>query len=91
MSKVIDFLQALGDGSTTAADAGFVAAVDALGVDDAMRQALINRDQDAINLILGGRQNVFCLLVPAEEDDKQQDDEPDRDDNDKEKENIRAA
>ena len=91
MSKVIDFLQALGDGSATTADAGFVAAVDALEVDDAMRQALLNRDQDAINLILGGRQNVFCLLVPAEEDDKQQDDEPDRDDNDKEKENIRAA
>ncbi|GAB2651759.1 hypothetical protein [Arenimonas aestuarii] len=90
MSKVIDFLQALGDGSATTAEAGLVAAVDALGVDDAMRQALINRDQDAINLILGGRQNVFCLLVPAEEDDKQQDDEPDRDDNDKE-ENIRAA
>lgn len=88
MSNVISFLQALGADAALAGE--YAGAVAALDVDPEMRAALLDRDQDAINRLLGGRGNVFSLLVPAEDDDTPEDSEEPAEDEER-KENIRAA
>jgi len=87
MSKVIAFLEALGEGTVATEGKAFEAGVDALGLDPELRAALVARDQAAINRLLGGRANVYSLLVPAEEDDKKDDDS----DGEEQPEKIRVA
>lgn len=87
MSKVIAFLEALGEGNMAADGRDFEAGVDALGLDPELRAALMARDQASINRLLGGRPNVYSLLVPAEEDDKKDDDR----DGEEQPEKIRVA
>lgn len=87
MSKVIAFLEALGEGNVATEGRGFEAGVDALGLDPELREALLARDQASINRLLGGRPNVYSLLVPAEEDDKKDEDQ----DTEEQPEKIRVA
>jgi hypothetical protein len=77
MSNVIRFLETLGSNPalTKMSAAEYAAAVVALDVDDAQRQALIDRDQDALNGLLGGRYDMMCILWPADEPAKE--DQPD--------------
>jgi hypothetical protein len=89
MSNVISFLQAMGAESAPSSDTGYREAVASLDVDPEMRAALLARDTAAINRLLGGRGNVFSLLVPAEDDDKKDGEEPAEDD--KQQEQIRVA
>lgn len=87
MSNVIAFLEAMGQDAAKSRLQGeeYVAAVDALGLDDAPRQALLQRDASAIGDLLGGRMKMMCLLFPADGDEKKDDkqdegDEPGQDD-----------
>jgi hypothetical protein len=88
MTNVIAFLEAMGQdaGKSRLQGEEYTAAVDALGLDDAPRQALLQRDASAIGDLLGGRMKMMCLLFPADgdekKDDKQDDDgdEPGQDD-----------
>ena len=66
MSNVIQFLEALGQNP---APADYAAAVAALDIDEAQRQALLDCDHAALNDLLGGRGKVYCLVVPAEEEE----------------------
>lgn len=74
MSNVIQFLERLGrdapigDGSAEA----YANAVGRLDIDSDLREALLRKDRDALNRLLGARHNVMLVLVPAE-------DEPGRD------------
>ena len=74
MSNVIQFLAALGSRpAMTAAD--FAATVGELDVGDAQRQALLDRDQDALNGLLGGREQMLCLIMnPGDEPVRKDDD-----------------
>lgn len=95
MDNVIAFLERMGRDPLLAnlpADE-LAAAIDAAGLDDAPRQALLDRNADALNGLLGGRHKMLCLLFPAEGDDqKKQDDEKEdgeQPDDDERKESIR--
>ncbi len=66
MSNVIQFLEALGQNP---APADYAAAVAALDIDEAQRQALLDRDLATLNDLLGGRGKVYCVVVPAEEEE----------------------
>lgn len=82
MSNVITFLEQLGQNPALAGRSpeSFAAAVDALGLDDAPRQALLDRDADALSGLLGGRVQMMCFLFPADGDEQKKNDEPDNDD-----------
>lgn len=85
MSNVIAFLESMGKDASLARLEGeaYVAAVDALGLDDAPRQALLDRDASALADLLGVRLEMMCMLFPADDDKKDDDqddsDEPDQD------------
>ena len=78
MSNVIAFLEQIGSSAALAAQPleDYVAAVDALGLDDAPRQALLDRDAQALNGLLGGRLQMMSILFPADGEEKQDGDEP---------------
>jgi hypothetical protein len=95
MSNVIGFLEQMGKNAALSRLEGeeFAAAVDALGLDDAPRQALLARDHEALNALLGGRLAMTCMLFPADDDNKKDDDQDDSDqpDQDDRKESIHRA
>lgn len=68
MSKVIRFLEALGSNSalTKLSAAQYAATVAVLDVDDAQRQALLDRDQATLTGLLGGREEMRCLVWPVD-------------------------
>lgn len=95
MNNVIAFLERMGRDPSLAKlpTEELAAVIDEAGLDDAPRQALLDRDADALNGLLGGRHKMLCLLFPAEGDDqkKQDDDKEDGEqpDDDDRKESIR--
>jgi hypothetical protein len=64
MSNAIQFLESLG---RNPAPIDYVAAVAALDVDEAQRQALMDRNHAGLNDLLGGRPKMLCLILPADE------------------------
>lgn len=79
MSKVIQFLESLGSNPalTRLSAAEYAATVAALDLDDEQRQALLDRDHDALNGLLGGRGQMLCLIMnPEEQPVRKDDDEP---------------
>ena len=86
MSNVVQFLESLGRNPAV----NYSAAVAALDVEDAERQALLARDQSALNDLLGGRKKVLCALFPAEGDEPQQEEQPEPDDAPGEEASIRT-
>lgn len=95
MSNVIGFLEQMGKNAALSRLEGeeFAAAVDALGLDDAPRQALLARDHEALNALLGGRLAMTCMLFPADDDNKKDDEQEDGDspDDDERKESVRGT
>lgn len=89
MSNVIQFLESMGKDATLAdmSPEDYIAAVNALAVDDMAQHALVNRDQDALNHLLGGRMKMMMVLVPAEDDDGEGKDD-DKDGDQKKEEEI---
>ena len=80
MSNTIRFLEVMGRGPVLS-PLEYTSAVAALDVDDDQRQALLARDHNALNDLLGGRKKMMCLILPAEDepapgDDEQQPEEP---------------
>ena len=84
MSNVIAFLESLGNDAAKSklTDEAYVAAVDALGLDDAPRQALLDRNAAGLNDLLGGRSKMICALFPADQEPQKEgedDQEPQED------------
>lgn len=82
MSNMVQFLETLGSNPALAqlSASEFEAIVAKLDVDDAQRQALLTRDDAALNDMLGGRERMLCVIWPADEpareDDQPGDDAP---------------
>lgn len=96
MSNVIAFLESLGKNAAHSQLSGeaYVAAVEALALDDAPRQALLDRDASALSGLMGGRLKMMCLLFPADGEQPKEGDEPaegDEPSQDEPKESIRHA
>lgn len=77
MSNAVQFLESLGSNPalTRLSAAEYAATVAALNVDDAQRQALLDRDIDALNGLLGGRVQMLCLIMNPEEQPVRKDDD----------------
>lgn len=66
MSTTVRFLESVGSKPLSSVD--YAAAVALLGIDEPQRQALMDRDQGALNSLLGERNTMYCLIVAAEDD-----------------------
>lgn len=82
MTNAIQMLANMGANASAArmtADQ-YAAAIAALGADDALTTALLDRDVAAISRSLGGRATMVCMVAPAEEEEQPaQDDQPNQD------------
>lgn len=83
MSEVIRFLESMGRNPAITAGE-FAASVAALEVDDAHKQALLQRDAISLNDLLGGRERMMLSQwapdsEPQRKDDDQEGDEPSQD------------
>lgn len=63
MSNIVQFLETLGASPKQLSGANYVSAVAASSLDDATREALLARDQDGLNRLMGGRAAMRCLIV----------------------------
>ena len=81
MSNIIEFLEKLGQSAPLSdqSEAEFSASIEALELDDAARDALMARNSEALNELLGGRMQMMCLLFPAEGEENKDDDPDDSD------------
>lgn len=75
MSNVVQFLEALGRNPQPLSADEFVQVVTSAALEPGVQQALLDRDADALNQLLGGRLSVMCMIVPAENDEPQREDE----------------
>jgi hypothetical protein len=78
MLDTIRFLETLGSNPMSSSD--YATAVTGLNVDATQRDALLNRDQAALNDLLGGRSTMFFgILAPDEAplEDEPAEDRPD--------------
>lgn len=77
MSNMVQFLETLGSNPalTMLSASEFEAIVAKLDVDDSQRQALLARDGAALNDMLGGRERMLCVIWPADEPARE-DDQP---------------
>jgi hypothetical protein len=83
MSEVIRFLESMGRNPAVTAGE-FAASVAALEVDDAHKQALLQRDATSLNDLLGGRERMMLAQwapdsEPQRKDDDQEGDVPSQD------------
>ena len=81
MSQIIQFLDAVGR-EPALSSAGYTAAVAALQIPDAQRQALLERDHAALNVLLDGRARMICMVNAPLDDDEQHETNPDDRDGD---------
>lgn len=75
--RSIGFLEELGRG-TPLTDAAYVAAIAALGVDEAESESLLGRDASKLASLLGGRSRMWCAILTPEDApaEDRPDDEP---------------
>ncbi|PIP79896.1 MAG: hypothetical protein COW84_08200 [Gammaproteobacteria bacterium CG22_combo_CG10-13_8_21_14_all_40_8] len=76
MKNTIRFLEELGENANFRLDRiDFEAILDNDDFDPKVREAIINKDQQVLELLLNARSKIVCMIVPAEEeDDKEEDD-----------------
>lgn len=77
MSNVVQFLEALARSTKPLSNDELAAAVANAALEPTTKQALLDRDAIRLNEALGGRLNVMCLIVPAENDEPQESEDKD--------------
>lgn len=76
MSNVLQFLESLGRNPRPLSADEFTAAVANADLAPAARNALLERDVEALNRELGGRGFMLCLIYPADNDEQPGDEAP---------------
>ena len=78
MSQVLQFLESLGRDGHPAHLVGreFEAMVSSLDIDDAQRQALLDRDAAGLGNLLSARPVMLCSIFPADEPQREDVDTP---------------
>jgi hypothetical protein len=61
--SIVQFLETLGAAPNPMSAANYAHAVEALGLDDAARDALLARDAGEINRVAGGRTDMRCFVA----------------------------
>jgi len=82
MSNVVQFLEALATSPKPLSPDEFAAAIERTELDPSAQKALLERNADALNKALGGRLKMMCMVVPAENDEPQEDEGSDGDEGD---------
>lgn len=78
MKNIIGFLEELGRNSDLRLDkVDFEAILENDDFDPEVRKAILDKDQNAIEMILNARSKIVCILIPAEEDDEDEDKDKD--------------
>jgi hypothetical protein len=77
MSNVVQFLETLARNPKPLSAEDFAVAVANAELGTASQQALLAKDANALNRVLGGRPMMMCLVAPAENDEPQDDEQPD--------------
>ncbi|GAB3346195.1 hypothetical protein [Lysobacter tyrosinilyticus] len=75
MSNVVQFLEALARNPKPMSPEEFASDVISAELDAAAETALLQRDAIGLSRAIGGRSNVMCLIVPAENDEPQENDQ----------------
>jgi hypothetical protein len=91
MSNVVQFLEALARNPKPLSAEDFAAAVADAQLDQASKEALLLRDANALNELLGGRTKMICMIAPAENDEPQQDEDRESEEESPDREESRAA
>lgn len=60
--SIVQFLETLGASPNNLSAANYISAIEALGLDDAARDALLSRDADGLNKLLNGRAAMRCVV-----------------------------
>lgn len=74
MSNAVRFLESIACQPNPMSAAEFAAAVGRSDLPAEMKQALLARDIDALSASLGGRAQMLCMVVPAENDEPVEED-----------------
>jgi hypothetical protein len=72
MSNVVQFLESLACNPGTLSAEQLASAIADSDLEPAVREALLNRDAEALNAAVGGRSTVLCFVAPAENDEPQE-------------------
>ncbi len=80
MSNALRFLEAMGGNPATCrmTPSDYAAAVASTDLDAASQQALLARDHEALNRILGGREKMMCLIWQPEQEPERKEDQEER-------------
>lgn len=83
MSNVIDFLERFGQDADLrhATDEAVAEALRQAGIEPAVRAAIVDRDQQALEALLGADTNVCCMIYKEDEEEEEtEEEEEDEDD-----------
>ncbi len=73
MKNVIQLIERIGSSSDLSAE-NYEDIIEQSEVSDELKQALLNKDSDELERLLGANHNLMCVLVPADDDDGDGDD-----------------
>ena len=86
MSNVIDFLERLGQDADLrhAADEAVAEALRNAGIEPAVQAAVLDKDQRALEALLGADTNVCCMVYKEDEEEEEETEEEDDEDDEHE-------
>ncbi len=73
MKNVIQLIERLGETSDMSVD-NYRIVVEQAEIDETLRVALLNRDEDKLRELLGNDHSLMCIVAPADDDDDAGDD-----------------
>lgn len=91
MSNVIDFLEKFGQdaGLRHATDDAIADALRNAGIEPRLQAAILDKDQHALEALLGADTNVCCMVnAPDEEEEEEDEDDEDDEEEEEEEENV---
>lgn len=82
MSNVIDFLERFGQDADLrhATDEALAEALRNAGIEPALQAAVLDKDQRALESVLGADTNVCCMVFKEDEEEETEEEEGDEDD-----------
>ena len=82
MSNVIDFLERFGQDADLrhATDEAVAEALRNAGIEPALQAAVLDKDQRALEALLGADTNVCCMIYKEDEEEETEEEEDDEDD-----------